>query len=171
MILGKAGTFFELDADTADWLPAEVSVDDEDITVAEPVSDGLFSGMVLALDDQGNNDLRAFDWWLGAPASGLFTSSGRWLGTDETLVPDEASEPALIQGTLTLDDEAPSGVRLEEATLVEATELSEDDPYGTQALGCSHPTSGPFDPNWLLEGRCTRTQIEGATVIAQGSPP
>ena len=38
------------------------------------------------------------------------------------------------------------------------------DPWGTSALPCAAPVSGPFDPTWLLTGRCLRGDLAGATV-------
>ena len=72
-----------------------------------------------------------------------------------------------VRATLVADDAAPTGIGLQDPVAVDPTELPDVDPYGTEALPCTSAVSGPFDPSWLVDQRCSRAQIVGATVVIE----
>ena len=112
--------------------------------------------LALALDpaEAGANSWLTHDLWVGEAPTGVRTTSGRWLATDA------AAAGPFVQGTLTAADDHPTGVQLTAVGPADA----ETDP-GTAGLPCATPVSGPFEPDWLLEQRCTRQDVLGATVV------
>jgi len=115
--------------------------------------------LALALGEGGGNAFRATEVWVGEPSEGLRVG-GRWLGVNS-----EAPGSALVRATLVADDDAPTGLHLEDE--LDPGDLPADDPYGTEALPCTVPVSGPFDPSWLVDGTCLRSQVDGATVVLE----
>ena len=150
MVSGTAGTFFELDAHTADWATAEVLGDE--FNVSDPLSAGVFTHFALGVNGRGGTAFSAFEVIVGAAPMGLFTPNGRFLETDAAVSPGTQ-----VTGVLTLDDTAVSGVRLTNTTLV-------DGPVVTSSLDCDQVVDGDFDPNWLATGACTRTAVLDAMV-------
>jgi hypothetical protein len=160
MTVRGSGTFTELDRTTASWEAAEVVTDDDEVVSRDLLEEGPVTFLALAITERGDNDFLAEDLWVGPAPSGAWTTSGRWLGMDNA--PDA---PGPWRGTLHSEDDSPTGLRM--AGLVAVSELTGDDPYGTEALPCAPTVSGPFDPTWLLEGRCLRSDLDGASTVVE----
>ena len=150
------GTFLELDRRTTDWVSGDLVLDDDEIEEREVQAAGPRTLLALALDpaEAGANSWLTHDLWVGEAPTGVRTTSGRWLATDA------AAAGPFVQGTLTAADDHPTGVQLTAVGPADA----ETDP-GTAGLPCATPVSGPFEPDWLLEQRCTRQDVLGATVV------
>jgi hypothetical protein len=147
-----AGTFFALDDTTTDWVAGDLLVDEGVIESRAVGPEGPVSilGLALGADRSG---LAVADFWVGDVPIGVW-SNGRFLPTD---APVEAAE---VWGTLSDDDDAPSGLALVD---VEAT--SPDDPsFDAADLPCVATTGPVFDPNWLLDHRCLRSDLMGERV-------
>lgn len=156
------GTFLELDEVRTDWSPARLEIDELEIEEADPIASGPLTFLALTLDDAGGTQMVARDLWMGTDEPTGVRVSGRHLTTS-------ASPPAgaRLRGTLARDDTSPSGLRLDAVEAV--TELDDDDPFGTEGLDCTD-VAGPFDPNWLFDGRCLRGAVDGATVVVEVDP-
>jgi hypothetical protein len=150
MISGTAGTFFELDAHTADWATAEVLGDE--FVVSDHLSDGIFTHFALGVNGQGGTTFSPFEVIVGSAPSGFFTPNRRFIEADEVVSPGTQ-----VTGVLVLDDTATSGIRLTNTALV-------DGPVVTSVLDCAQVVDGDFDPNWLATGACTRTDVADAMV-------
>lgn len=153
MSTSRRSTFLELDAGTTDWATGELVLDDLEIEEATPLSPGPTTALALAVSTGGLHQAFAADIWVGDPEPGVITR-GRWLGT--------AAAGAVLTGTLVADDEAPTGLRLQDAV---ASDSVED--WGTDALPCHVAVSGPFDPSWLFDGSCSRAQVVGQRVSVE----
>ena len=150
MVVGTAGTFFELDALTAHWATAEVSGDD--FSASDHLSEGVYTHFALGYNGQGGVSFSPFEVIVGDTPSGLFTPSGRFVKTDAAVTPGTQ-----VTGLLIKDDTAPSGVRLTNTAVVHGAVV-------TTALDCDQQVDGDFDPNWLATGACTRTAVADALV-------
>lgn len=146
--MATAGTWFELDATTADWAAGALVLDDDEVVERDPLPPSLVSGLVLGLQD-ARTTWRAFDLAVGPVPEGLWVH-GRFFPSDEP-VPEGP-----VLATLTADDLAPSGLRLRDPVPVAPGEPAPDVP-------CGDP--GPFHPDWLVEGRCTRAELDGQQVL------
>ncbi len=156
--MSTAGTWFELDALTADWVPGDLRVDDDEIEEpVTPLRAGGVTVLALALGEPGDTRFRAADVYVGPPPAGVWVG-GRHIPTDP---PIEIGAGQFARGRLVSDDSAPSGLRLVDAEAVDDPDL---DP-GTDALPCQLPRTGPFDPLWMLEGICSRTAVDGTQVV------
>jgi hypothetical protein len=154
--MATAGTVLELDATSTDWAPADLVLDDLDVEEATPLESGVVTVLALAVDGRGGNVAAARDVPVGRPGAGM-PVSGRWL-------PGDGLSPETVgwfRGRLAADDASPTGLRLDDATPVDPPAGA----YGTETLACAGPTPGPFDPTWLLDGRCTRADVVGADVV------
>lgn len=158
--MATAGTVLELDAASTDWAPADLVLDDLDVEEAAPLEPGVVTVLALAVDGRGGNVAVARDVVVGPLGAGI-PVAGRWI-PGEGLAPDTVG---WIRGRLAADDASPTGLRLEDATPVDPP----TDSFGTEALGCAGPTPGPFDPSWLLDGRCARADVVGADVVVAPS--
>lgn len=156
--MGTAGTFLELDTTRTDWAPSALLLDDLDVEGSEPLTPGAVTFLALALDEAGGNAVASRDVWVGPPPTGV-TLAGRFVPTDA------AVGPGTVRGTLVADDASPTGIALVGAEDVVLDEEVDGDAWGTASLGCAGPTSGPFDPSWLFDGRCVRGDLVGATVV------
>jgi len=154
------GTFFELDLLRTDWIAGEVTIDNSEIEASVPIAKGGLSVLSILLNDSGGTDYRITDLYIGERPDG-FDANGRWMTTDIP-IPSTAS---LVAGVLAAEDSATTGLRLQDTQLLTEDDLAATDPYGLQAHGCSGISSEPFDPNWLAEHRCTRTQVVGHSVV------
>lgn len=139
--MATAGTFTEIDEQTADWR----SRDPGPVTV-----------VALALGEPGEATFAATDLHVGDPGPGLWVGQ-RWLPTDVALEPGEH-----VRGTLAADDASPCGLRL---TAPEVVPGPEDAAYD-----CLVPLDGTFDPGWLLEQRCGRDALAGDDVVVRVGP-
>jgi hypothetical protein len=165
MTVGARGTFLELDPTRTDWAAGDLLLDDLEIEEANPIAPGIVTVVMLALDDRSGNRARITERWVGeARTDGLFVS-GRWLHATES--PPTGS---LVRATLIANDGAPTGLRLEGVEAVTIEALPDEDPYGTEALPCTEPVAGPFDPIWLVDGRCSRAQVADRQVVLQVDP-
>lgn len=152
--MGTAGTWLELDATTADWTPGELVVDDGEIESRQVGEPGVQTVIALALDGP-NGGFAAVDVVVGEESPGTWVN-GRFL--------PGAVAVGRSWVTLRVDDDAPSGLRAEDAEPAgpEATW----DPSGAGCVG----VSGDFDPTWLLEARCARAPLDGERVLVGGAP-
>lgn len=150
------GQFFELDEARSDWATGVLVFDDEEVVSRTPRAAGVEGMLALALGADGRTAWRAFDVCVG-DVVGLDVN-GRRLPIDAT------PAPGFWQGTLVADDSVPSGLGLTGASPVLVADLPLVDPYGTEALGCG---TGPFDPSWLVDARCLRSDVVGATVVVE----
>ncbi|TVQ92498.1 MAG: hypothetical protein EA397_06725 [Deltaproteobacteria bacterium] len=156
MHTAPGGTYLELDARTADWVAGTLRHSEDAIEVAEPGPRGPRTLLALALPEARDtaNAWAAREIWVGEPPRGVWTASGRFLPTDAQV------DSPYVRGTLIADDDAPTGLALQD---VEPTFTPEDP--GTEALPCAVPVEGPFDPDWMLAQRCARHDVLGARVV------
>lgn len=155
--MATGGTFLELDAHTADWAAGHLLLDDGELEERSVDGAGAVVFVVLALADEATAWASA-DLWVGdAPPR---------VRVGGLSLPVDAAVDGPLVGTLAADDDAPVGLALEG---VEAAPdpLPSVDPYGTEALDCAAPVSGPFDPVWLVEGLCARGAVVGARVVVE----
>lgn len=151
--MATSGDFLELESDVADWFPGSVRLDDGVVDEVSAGDAGVQTLIALAVGESvawQSRDVR-----VGELPPMLETTSGRLLPTDLEVA------SGLVQGVLRADDDAPSGVRFEVLGPAEPTV----DP-GTGGL-CSVVHAGPFDPDWLLDGTCTRADVVDATVVVE----
>jgi len=156
MEIGEPGELLEIDGTRSSWLAGSILVDGEEVLERTIAAPGPVSLLVLALGEAGGTDFRAEELWVGPPSQGLFTASGRWIGVEPAVDADA------VRGTLVADDAAPTGLALTDAVAFDPL-LEPLDPWGTEALPCVG-VSGPFDPSWLLDGRCVRADLIGRVV-------
>jgi len=157
------GTFLEVDDQRTDWIAATYVRDDDELEDVQLEAEGWRTLLALGLDPErdGANGWSARELFVGRNVpTGLFTPSGRFL---PATLPDEPGTH--VQGRLVADPTSPSGLALQDALAVPAT----TDP-GTDDLPCRAPVSGPFDPDWLLEQRCTVADVAGAVVVVEVRP-
>jgi hypothetical protein len=162
MATSPSGTFFELEAGAADWAAGHLLRDGDEIEerAIQPLGPRTVIALALHPDRAGVNTWTAREVFVGPPGVGIWTAGLRFLGTNAEVPGD------MVRGTLEADDLAPTGLILRNVSAA-----SPDDDPGTTQLPCSVPVSGPFDPTWLLEQRCTRSQVVGAEVVVKvGSP-
>lgn len=154
------GRFFELDRTTADWAAGDVTLDDEDVIVGDPLPAGPHALLALAIGDDGATAFTVRDFGVGDAPVGLRTAGDRWL---TAAAPVAAGWTAV---TLVADDAAPTGLGATDPEPVDPGTLPEQDPYGVEALGCVG-VDGPFDPSWLADHRCARNDVVGARVVLE----
>jgi hypothetical protein len=158
MLTAPGGTFYELQRTTTDWSAGSVVVDDDEVEERTIDESGPRTVVVLATDHELSNAWVARDFFVGEAGAGMFTSSGRWIAGD---LPDAP----FVSLVLAADDGSPSGLGAVDAMAVEPGDGA--DPYGTESLDCGGLTVGPFDPTWLLELRCTRSEVVGKRVVVR----
>ncbi len=151
--MATEGTWLELDPWTADWTPGHLVLDGDDVEEAIVGEPGSVSVIALAIDGRGHGSALARDLWVGEAPQGMYIE-GRWVGGE----PHEG----WIQARLEADDASPSGLTLTDVTPVDPPSTDGPDPYGTDTMACAQ--GAPFDPNWLLQQRCTRAEVLGHTV-------
>lgn len=154
--MATAGTFLELQPSTADWAAGTLVLDDGEVVEGEALEPGWVTVIALEVRPGLLPSWRVQDLWVGPPPAGAWTTSGRWLAGLH-------GQTGFVRGTLVADDQAPSGLALEEVSSAEA-----GPPWGTEDL-CAG-VEGPFDPTWLAEARCARADVVGAEVILQVAP-
>ena len=160
MLTAPHGTLLELNRTSTDWAAARLVLDGLAVEEREPIEPGVVSLLALAIDQSGRNAWRVEDLWVDAPTTnGVQTTSGRWLAAPSSL------PSGLVRATLAAQADAPTGLTITEAVAVSPDELPDDDPYGVESY-CLHAT-GPFDPTWLLEMRCSPATLDGATVVLE----
>ena len=151
--MSTRGTWLELDPMTADWTPGHLVLDGDDVEEASPGEPGSVSVLALATDGAGHNDVLARDLWVGDPPQGMY-ARGRWLGGE--------AHDGWILARLDPDDTSPSGLTLSHITPIDPPSPTEPNSYGTDGMACAQGEA--FDPNWLLQQRCTRSEVVGTTV-------
>ncbi|MEQ1566496.1 MAG: hypothetical protein ABMA64_12715 [Myxococcota bacterium] len=157
--MATAGTFFELDRAAADWAAGDLLLDEDEIDdgrAALPA--GAVTVLALALGEPGQTAFRATDLYVGPAPDGVWVE-GRFVPTDG---PVAFGPGEVLRGTFTADDTSPTGVRLVDAAAEPGSDVFA---WGTPWLACAVNLDGPFDPNWLLAGVCTRPGIEGIEVV------
>ncbi len=158
--MSTAGTWFELDATTADWAAADLWLDGEEIEgEVTPIGAGVVTILGLRVGGDGQTSFRATEVHVGDRGPGVWTR-GRWLPTD---APVDWSPGQAVRGTLRADDTSPIGLVLTSPTLEDAATVSS---WGTPSLPCLVSRDGPFDPSWLLEQLCGRDAADGVEVVA-----
>ena len=117
------------------------------------VAAGIASLVALQTADGAGGKWQVVDVAVGARDDGAWVG-GRWI-------------PGAIDGwqqvTLVADDDGPSGLAAAVVVPVDPTTLVGDDPYLTAGLPCTG-----FLPDWLVDGRCLRADLVGATVVLFG---
>jgi hypothetical protein len=163
--MSTAGTWFELDPLVADWVPGDLLLDDDELD-GEPTAlgPGPVTVLALAVGAPGETAWRATDVWVGQPPAGV-RIGGRWMAVEPAVAPAEGDA---VRGVLTADDDAPTGFRLTGAALERAAAVTD---WGTSALPCQVPRTGPFDPVWLLEGICPRDPLDGIEILLRPDVP
>jgi len=159
MATGPFGSFFETTTTSTDWAPATISIEDEELVVSEMLEPGVRTLAALLLDLDAPRGVLYREVWIDAPTTGAWLD-GRWVPTD---LPLSAGEHYEIQ--FAADDEAPMGLRVQNATSINSSELPENDPYGTEQLVCETPVSGPFSFDWLSQGWCLRHQLVDPSIV------
>ncbi len=133
----------------ARWMATGGHFSELDATSAEwtaPKDPGTETVLVLALDDAGRAQWSASDFHIGQAGLGIWIGS-RWIPSDIEL------NPGSNDVWFAADDLAPSGVRIEGAG------------PATGALpACTADVSGPFQPRWLVDGRCARSHVLGVPI-------
>jgi hypothetical protein len=94
----------------------------------------------------------------------VWTDGRRWMPSDVLF-----EETGHYKVVFSRDDEAPMGLRIETATAIDWADLPPADPYGTHALPCLVPVSGPLTFNWLSQGACLREQWVGVELVIEVS--
>lgn len=156
--MATAGTFFELERQVADWAAGDLRLDEDEIEDGRTVLDpGPVTFLALALGVPGETRFAVFDLAVGPHPPGVVVN-GRAVPT----VPAVDLQPGDgVAGTLVSDDTSPTGVRLEDAVLVDLLTVD----FGSDALPCQANLVGPFNPRWLLTGVCTRADVDGRAVV------
>ena len=98
--------------------------------------------LTLVLDDLGHSA-----WAITDLLSDPDPLAGAWIGA-RWIPSDIPLAPGTFQAVLTRDDQASAGVRVASAELAEAVPPI-----------CTGSVSGPFDPRWLADGRCLRSEV------------
>ncbi len=155
MSVAGQGTWFELDDTTADWAAAEVVLDDDEVVERTHLDAGVATLLVLA----GGTATRVLDLDVGDAPS---TRAGSRV---MPITPAPSGDAPWVRGLLVADDDSPTGLALEDAELVDDDDLDSTDPWGTRALTCAVALDGPFEPDWLVDGRCLRPEVDGHVVV------
>jgi hypothetical protein len=152
MVEEEAGSLLELDLRSADLLPEQVLLEDEVVVASEAVEPGLYHGLVLGIDGAGGN---GWLWWDSAYAldQGWCTSGGRLLDLDCSAGDGlYALKLGLEEGELRYSEVEP------------VADLS-----GATTPDCA-PAGQPFSLDWLAEGRCTVSEVEGQRLVIEVGP-
>jgi len=150
------GAALSLERTSADVFPQNLSGDGS-VAEGELVS-GCESGCVLghlalAVDGKGGNGWSWVETAHGV-SSGLVRHEGWLLETD---LPEETRWAAV---TLRSDDSSPRGFSLEDWTALDTPDGSLLNP------GCGLDGQ-PFELDWIVEGRCARSDVDGVTVVLE----
>lgn len=164
MSTGPFGTFFETTASTSDWAPAKVTLDDDEVSVGDTIANGPRTFVALILDLEAPRTVQYREVWLGTPTPGVWIH-GRWYAHDTPV-----DHTGLATVVFTEDDSAPTGLKIGQWSPLDPEMLSETDPYGTAALSCSAPVSGPFQQEWLTLNWCVRSDISGTPLVVEVHP-
>jgi hypothetical protein len=141
------GTFFELDATTADWVAGSVRVDDDELVDREPLTERPFTVLGLVLGDANGVALR--DAFVGDPPAGSWVD-GRFVA---------GGLPGPFTATLVADDTASLGL------------IATDVVPGDDGTGTIPPCMGDaVDLLALVDHRCLRATLDGQRVFLDPSP-
>ena len=165
MATGEFGTFFETTLTATDWVPAQMTVEDDELIVTHSVSEGVRTVAALLLDEASPRAVLYREVWLGEPKPGVWFNGHRWIGHTTNI-----TTPGYYQVVFAADDDSPSGLRLESASPIVFEAPPKDDPYGTLGLNCETQVSGPFDPTWLTLNWCLRSQVVGHPMVVEVKP-
>ncbi|MEL6345156.1 MAG: hypothetical protein AAFV53_18760 [Myxococcota bacterium] len=147
------GTILEVETDAADFFAEEIRFDDGEIEVRAPVDDGLYPGLALVVDGEGDNSWLWFDAAVGVDTTAPFAHHrGRLMPSDDSV------GAGLIAATL--EEDAISGVRLSDVQVVEDAQQQDE-------LECIPDGAETFEIAWIAEGRCPRPDVLGARVVLE----
>ncbi|MCB9684589.1 MAG: hypothetical protein H6738_04675 [Alphaproteobacteria bacterium] len=157
--MSTAGTWFELDRHTADWIAGDDLLLDDDELEGEriPLEPQIVTVLALALGDPGDTAFRATEVFVGDAPEGVWVG-GRFLPGDG--LPEVAPGQALTT-TLRADDTSPTGFRLEGGEVTDPSLVAD---WGTPSLPCVIGHDGPLDPDWWLTQQCFTNGIDGLRV-------
>lgn len=163
--MSTAGTWFELDRHTADWIAGDDLVLDDDELEGErtPLDDQIVTVLALALGVPGDTAFRATEVFVGEAPEGVWVG-GRFLPGDG--LPEIAPGQALVT-TLRADDTSPTGFRLDGGQVTDPSLVTD---WGTPSLPCVVSRDGPLDPDWWLTQLCFTNGIDGRTVALIPDP-
>jgi hypothetical protein len=152
----EGGHALALSGGRADLLALLLELDDGLVEASSPVAGcpGCILGhLALAIDGSGNNA-----WGWVEAAYGVEASLVRHEGW---LLEADLGEGAAYAGvTLVSDDAAARGLRFENFQALTEEEMD----TGLMQLECG-VVGVPFELDWLVEGRCTRSQVDGQRVV------
>ncbi len=143
------GSLLEVEQFSADVLADEVLFEDGVVAERTPGDDGVYTQLALVFDGTGGNRWTWVDAAFGDDP-GLRRHEGRLLALPE------APTSGMVAVTLERSDDLWG---LQPVDPVEVEDLSAQD-----ALACA-PSGQPFRLSWVVEGRCTRPEVEGAVVV------
>lgn len=149
--MGTGGELVEMDAQRSNWFAGNFLIDDGELLDSRSIDPGIYPLVGLSLDGQGGNSWALVDVAVGEVQA--IASDGRLIATDAPF-----SGEGLIVGTFNADDSV-SGFHLSNLSPASS-------PTDVPAV-CQQEEGTLFDPAWLVEGLCGRTELEGQQVILQ----
>lgn len=152
--MGTAGTWLELDPQTADWTPGSLVLDDEEVEQTERGRPGV-EAVVALRPTRAGGAWRVHDLFVG---DGPSDEDGAWV--DGRWLP--GAVPGWQIATLEPDDTVPLGLR--------AVAPQPFDPLALPPLSDqgSCPDLPLFQPVHLTDQRCLRADLTAAPVIFEG---
>jgi len=166
MIQEGRGSLLEEDRFAADVLDETLAWDDGELIDRQPVDAGISPTLALAYDGAGSNRWIWFD-----AAIGIDTPMIRHEGRLFPLSQDDGADVVVaarqvgwLLATLSSTDDA-LGVALTQAEALPASDEGPD--LSLQSTLSCAPADQPFRMAWLAEGRCTRADVDGATVVLE----
>lgn len=166
MIQEDRGSLLEEDSFAADVLDEALTWDDGEVTDRQPVDAGVSPALALIYDGAGSNRWVWFDAAIGIDTP-LIRHEGRLLPLsqdDGADVVTAARQSGWLLTTLSRSDDA-LGVALTQAEALPAVDEGPD--LSLQSTLSCAPADQPFRMAWLAEGRCTRDDLDGATVVLE----
>ena len=151
MSAGGQGTLLEVQTLAADLLAEEVVFDDGEVASRTDSGPGIYTQLALVLDGQGGNRWSWVDAAVGVEGA-LLHHEDRLLALDAD--PSTGLLAVTLQATDDLWGLAPTDP-------VAVSDLAEQ-----QALSCA-PADQPFRLAWVVEGRCTRDELQDARVVLE----
>jgi hypothetical protein len=152
----EGGHALALPGGRADLLALSLELDDGRVEASSSVEGcpGCILGhLALAIDGTGNN---AWGWVEAAyGVEGPLVRHEGWL-----LEADLAEGTPYLAVTVVSDDAAARGFAFQDFQALEETEVDN----GMLQVDCG-VVGIPFELDWLMEGRCTRSQVDGQRVV------
>jgi hypothetical protein len=151
MLAEGDGTLLEVDASSVDVLSEDVLFDDGEVESREALPAGTRHVLALTLDGGGGNRWAWTDAAFGV--DGPLVAHGGWL-----LPLDVSTGTGLV--AVTMNDVTADGVG-QWSDPQPALDLSSQDELACALVG------EPFELSWLVDGRCTTPEVEGARVVLE----